>query len=129
MEESVTKAYNTLADAESMLEEFEAFVGEDNTIYAPESGVITTLNYENGDELIATGAIFSYATGTEDTITVDVAEEDVVDIRVQDTVEIQFSAYPEETYQGIITQVQTRFFCSHTVNCSYYFHLYSKKWK
>lgn len=119
LEESVTSAENALSEAQSNLEEYNEFVGEDNIIHAPENGMIVSLNYDTGDELVTTGAVLSYSTGKEDTLSVDVAEEDVPSITVGDNVDIVLSAYPDETYSGTITEIETKTTDNHASTVNY----------
>ena len=106
--ESVTAAENVLEEARLDLEAFEAFIGENNTVTASEDGKIISVLYEEDDEIQTTGNIITYTTGSEDTITVNLAEEDIVDIRVGDSVSISFTAYPDEIYEGIIDKIETK---------------------
>ncbi len=108
LEEAVTLAEHTLEEAEQNLEKFDLFIGNGNTVCATEAGKIISVLYEADDEVVATGNILTYATGKEETITVDLAEEDVVDIQVGDTVSIAFTAYPDEEYEGIIDKIETK---------------------
>ena len=107
LEESVSSAKNSLSEAQSNLDDFNTFIGEDDMVYAPEDGIITAVNYTVDDEIISTGALASYSTGTEDTLSVDVAEEDVPYINVGDSVEVFFTAYPDVSYMGFISGIET----------------------
>ena len=40
-------------------------------------------------------------------ISVDVTQEDIVDLQVGDAVDITFTAYPEDTYTGSILSINT----------------------
>lgn len=108
LEEAVTAAEHTLEEAKANLEAFDEFVGSNNTVCATEDGKIVSILYEVDDEIIMTGNLITYTTGKENTITVDLAEEDVVDIQVGDAVSIEFTAYPDEIYEGIIEKIETK---------------------
>ena len=108
LSESVTSAEHAVEEAQAELEEFDAFVGSNNTVCATEDGKIISILFEEEDEIISTGNLITYTTGKEDTIQVDLAEEDVVDIQVGDSVTIKFTAYPDETYEGIIKKIETK---------------------
>ena len=104
--------YNaTVEDLKETLQEqlqaFEDFVGSDGIIYATEDGVITEVSYEAGDRLTTTGALSSYATSDDMRISVDVTQEDIVDLKVGDAVDITFTAYPEDSYTGSILSINT----------------------
>ncbi len=53
------------------------------------------------------GTLIAFAKADEMTVSVDVSQEDVVAMKVGDTVEISFSAYEGETYQGVIESITT----------------------
>ena len=107
LKETLQEAEEEKTKIEEQLEAFEAFVGEDGTIYATESGIVTEVAYEAGDRLVNTGLILAYATPGDMTITVDVTQEDVVDLSVGDSVDITFRAYEDTTYTGKIQSIDT----------------------
>lgn len=119
LEEAVTAAENTLKEAEDNLALFDSFIGENNTVCATEAGKIISILYEVDDEIITTGNLLTYSTGTEETITVDIAEEDIVDIQVGDAVSIEFTAYPDEIYEGTISEISTKITDSHASTVNY----------
>lgn len=92
---------------EEQLEAFEAFVGEEGILYADGEGIVTEVGYEAGDRLMNAGTVLSYAKPDEMTITVDVTQEDVVALAVGNPVEINFHAYEDEAYVGIIRSINT----------------------
>lgn len=108
LEDSVTAAEHALEEAKADLAAFDQFVGSDNTVTATEDGKIISVLYETDDEIITTGNLLTYTTGKEETIIVDLAEEDVVDIQVGDSVSIEFTAYPDEVYEGVIKKIETK---------------------
>ena len=95
-----------LEEASSKLDAFDEFVG-DGTVLAAESGIVTEVGYEAGDSLMNAGTLIAFAKADEMTVSVDVSQEDVVAMKVGDTVEISFSAYEGETYQGVIESITT----------------------
>ncbi len=104
LQEDVDDAQDDLDDAEYKLNAFEEFVGDGN-IYAEATGVVTAVNYEEGDKLSSTGTVLSYADNAQMTISVDVSQEDITALTVGDPVEICFTAYEEETYSGVISSI------------------------
>ena len=98
LKETLQEAEETKEKREEQLQAFEDFVGSDGILYAAEDGVITGAGYEAGDRLTTTGIIFSYATADDMRISVDVTQEDIVDLQVGDAVYITFTAYPEDSY-------------------------------
>ena len=107
LKETLQEAEETKEKREEQLQAFEDFVGSDGIIYATEDGVITEVSYEAGDRLTTTGALFSYATSDDMRISVDVTQEDIVDLQVGDAVDITFTAYPEDSYTGSILSINT----------------------
>lgn len=117
-EEDVTEAQSDLDDAKENMEDFETFVG-DGTIYAESDGLVTAVDYEEGDSLSSTSDLISYVTESSITLSVDVSEEDIVDIAVGDSVNIEFTAYPDENYQGEVTAITTTATSSDSTTVSY----------
>lgn len=107
LKETLREAEEEKAKVEEQMEAFEAFIGEDGILYAESGGIITQLAYEAGDSLIDTGVIISYAEPQDMTISVDVTQEDVVDLAVGDKVDIRFSAYEDTPYEGTILSINT----------------------
>lgn len=107
LQDSVDEAQQVLTDAEELLADFEAFVGEDGVICADGSGLVTEIAYEAGDRLTTTGTMLSYATEDSYSITIDVSEEDISYISVGDTVTIEMNAYPDESWEGTVSAITT----------------------
>lgn len=107
LKETLQEAEKEKAKVEEQLAAFETFVGEDGTLYATEAGIVTEVAYDEGDRLINAGLILAYATPGDMTITVDVTQEDVVDLQVGDTVDITFRAYEDTPYIGTIQSIDT----------------------
>ena len=107
LKETLHEAEETKEKREEQLQASEDFVGSDGILYATEDGVITEVSYEAGDRLTTTGALFSYATSDDMRISVDVTQEDIVDLQVGDAVDITFTAYPEDSYTGSILSINT----------------------
>ena len=103
---ALTKAQNTLDDATEKLDAFESFVG-DGTVYAEGSGIVTEVGYEVDDYLMNTGTLIAFAKAEDMAVSVDVAQEDVVTMKVGDSVELSFSAYEGEIYNGVIQSITT----------------------
>lgn len=107
LKETLQEAEDEKSKVEEQMEAFEAFVGEDGILYAAEAGIVTEVAYAEGDRLINQGQILAYATPGDMTITVDVTQEDVVDLQVGDKVDITFRAYEDTTYIGKIQSIDT----------------------
>lgn len=107
LKETLKEAEEEKEKIQKQLEDFETFVGEDGCLYADGTGIVTQVAYEQGDRLRNTGTMISYATPGDMTISVDVTQEDIVDLKVGDKVDITFTAYPDSTYQGSIASINT----------------------
>ena len=94
----ITDAKDTLSDAEEALEEFETAIGDDGTIYA---------EYEEGDTISSGATVATFSNTDAVTITVSVSEEDITNIAVGDVVEIELSAYEDQTFAGEVESIDT----------------------
>lgn len=107
LQETLQEAEEEKDKIQEQLEAFEAFVGEDGCLYADGTGIVTEVVYEAGDRLRDVGALLSYAAPEDMTISVDVTQEDIVDLQVGDKVDITFTAYKEDSYEGSIRSINT----------------------
>ena len=80
LKETLQEAEETKEKREEQLQAFEDFVGSDGILYA---------------------------TSDDMRISVDVTQEDIVDLQVGDAVDITFTAYPEDSYTGSILSINT----------------------
>jgi len=80
------------------------------TIYAPMSGIISSLAVEKGERVVGTMQM----TGTEIMrianldlmeVQVDVSENDVLRVAMNDPVDIEIDAYLDEKFSGIVSQI------------------------
>ena len=107
LKETLREAEEEKEKIQEQLEAFESFVGEYGCLYADGEGIVTEVGYEAGDRLRSAGTMLSYATPTDMTISVDVTQEDIVDLKVGDKVDITFVAYPDSSYEGSIKSINT----------------------
>jgi HlyD family secretion protein len=107
LKEDLNEAEEEKNEIEEKLEAFEEFVGSDGILYADGTGIVTESRYEAGDTLKQPGVLIAYAEPENMTISVDVAQEDVVELSVGDSVEIEFTAYEGEIYNGVIYSIDT----------------------
>ncbi|MBQ9990663.1 MAG: HlyD family efflux transporter periplasmic adaptor subunit, partial [Lachnospiraceae bacterium] len=107
LKETLKEAAEEKDKITEQLEAFEVFVGEDGCLYADGTGIVTQVSYEAGDRLRNTGNMVSYATPADMTISVDVTQEDIVDLKVGDKVDITFTAYEDTSYEGSIQSINT----------------------
>lgn len=116
--EDVKTAETALAEAVQNLEDFEDFVG-DGTVYAQGGGLVTEVNYEEGEYLTKTGNLFSYVEDESYRITVDLSEEDIPAVRVGDSVTVEMSAYGEKRWTGTVSAIDTSASESYAATVSY----------
>lgn len=107
LQETLREAEEERDKIQEQLSAFESFVGEDGCLYADGTGIVTAVGYEAGDRLQEAGAMLSYAKPDEMTISVDVTQEDIVDLKVGDQVDITFTAYGDASYKGSILSIHT----------------------
>lgn len=105
-ESALRNAKNTLTEAQKKLDAFNEFVG-DGTVYAEGGGIVTEVGYEQEDYLVNAGIMLAFAEPQNMTVSVDVSQEDVVTLKVGDSVDIAFSAYEGEAYTGIVEAITT----------------------
>lgn len=119
LKEDLEEAQEEKKSIEEQLAAFEEFVGEDGVLYADCEGIVTEVGYSAGDTLVQSGTVVAYAAPENMTISVDVTQEDVVELEVGDQVEIQFGAYEETPYQGTILSIDTTATSQESATISY----------
>jgi len=117
-ENALSKAQRELEEATEKLDAFDEFVG-DGTICAEGSGIVTEIGYEAGEYLTNTATLIAFAKAEEMTVSVDVSQEDVVAMKVGDAVELSFSAYEGEPYNGVIQSITTTATSRNSATISY----------
>lgn len=120
LQETLEEAEQEKTKIEEQMAAFEEFVGDDGILYAKEAGILTEVVYEAGDRLENMGALLSYATNDNMTISVDVTQEDIVDLQVGDRVDITFMAYEDTIYEGTIASIDTTATAENTNTVSYH---------
>lgn len=109
-------AKQTVKASEFSVKSFEASLKEANdnlvktTIYAPMSGIVTSLSIEKGERVVGT----SQMAGTEMMhisdlnhmeVRVDVSENDILRITEGDTADVDVDAYLGRKFKGIVTHI------------------------
>lgn len=107
LQETLSEAQEELTVAQEQLQAFETFVGTEGIVYAQGSGIVTQVYCEAEDKLTSAGMLVSYAQAEDMTITVNVTQEDITGMAVGDEVKIEFAAYEDTVYEGIITAIET----------------------
>ncbi|MBO5293238.1 MAG: HlyD family efflux transporter periplasmic adaptor subunit [Lachnospiraceae bacterium] len=118
LKEDVDMARKELDEASEQLEAFEAFVG-DGIVYAEGSGLVTEVNYEEDDYLVTKGTMFSYVASDDYVISIDISEEDIPYVKVGNSVNITFTAYPDDVYEGVIEEIDSNSSDNHATTISY----------
>lgn len=91
-------------DACEKLEAFDDYL-PDGVVCAAYSGVITEMEPEPGDTVQGGSQIVSLNQYDEITVHVTVEDEERESIGAGDTVSLMFSAFPEESYAGVISDI------------------------
>lgn len=102
-------ARSGIRQAEARLEESQEQVRQ-TSIYAPISGTISKLSIEEGERVVGTDRqpgteMMRVARLDQMEVEVDVNENDVVNISLDDTASVEVDAYPERTFEGVVTEI------------------------
>lgn len=117
-ENALSKAQRELEEATEKLDAFDEFVG-DGIVCTEGSGIVTEIGYKAGEYLTNTATLIAFAKAEEMTVSVDVSQEDVVAMKVGDAVELSFSAYEGEPYNGVIQSITTTATSRNSATISY----------
>ena len=108
-EKTVESARYALQSARATLQEAQANLSL-TTIFAPQSGIISSLNVEQGERVVGTVQM----TGTEllriaefknMEVRVNVNENDIIRIQMNDTAYVEVDAYEDQKFIGIVTAI------------------------
>lgn len=108
-EKTVESARYALQSARATLQEAQANLSL-TTIFAPQSGIISSLNVEEGERVVGTVQM----TGTEllriaefknMEVRVNVNENDIIRIEMNDTAYVEVDAYEDQKFIGIVTSI------------------------
>ena len=106
LEDDLDDAKETLEEAEEALADFQEQIG-DGIVYAAESGTVTEVAYEAGDEISNDTTIVTYTDPKNVTMTVSVSQDDIARVAVGEEASISLTAYPEETFSGTVSGIAT----------------------
>ena len=98
------EAQQAVDTAKADLEAFEDYI-KDGNIISEYSGTVTSVGYKAGDTLSSETAIASFADAESITVTVNVTEDDIAAVNIGDAVDISFLAYPDEVYEGYVSEI------------------------
>ncbi|MEM6785541.1 MAG: efflux RND transporter periplasmic adaptor subunit [Bacteroidota bacterium] len=80
------------------------------SIYAPMSGTVSQLNVEEGERVVGTAQfdgteLMRIAELDQMLLEVDINENDIVNVALADSAQVDIDAYPEQPFRGIVTQI------------------------
>ncbi|MBC8175477.1 MAG: efflux RND transporter periplasmic adaptor subunit [Candidatus Marinimicrobia bacterium] len=79
------------------------------TLLAPQSGTVTQILKEEGDMALGSGfqadVLMTIADLTKMEVVVEVNENDVVDVSIEDTTEIEIDAFQDTVFYGIVKEI------------------------
>jgi HlyD family secretion protein len=106
IDDDTTDAQETLEEAQEALDSFNALV-VDGVVKSNFTGKIISVGYEVGDDISSATSIVTYGNADEVTLSVSVDQEDVASIAVNDSVNIEFTAYAGTAYEGTVSEIAT----------------------
>lgn len=106
LEDDLDDAKETLEEAETALAEFEEQIGN-GIVYAAYSGTVTEIAYAAGDAIVNDEALVTYSDAEDVTIAVSVSQDDISKVSVGMSAEIALTAYPDETFTGMVSGIST----------------------
>lgn len=101
---SLSNYQQALAAYKQMQKSFER-----TTIYSPINGVVTSLSVEKGEKVVGTAQmagteIMQIADLSVMNAIVEVDENDIVNVKVGDTADIEVDAIPDEVFKGVVVE-------------------------
>jgi len=104
IDEAVTAAQKALEEAKSDLAELESLLSGQQ-ILSRYAGTLTSLGYAAGDTLSPAIDLAVVQDPSAVTVSVDIAQDDISLVVIGNTVNIEFTAYPDEVYHGAVTAI------------------------
>lgn len=104
LEDDLETQQGIYEEASEKWEEFTSHI-EGNAICSKYSGVVTGVNLAVGDSLGTGTAVVTLYDTEAVSMTVSVDEEDMTDISLNTQANISFTAYPEDIYQAVVTEI------------------------
>ena len=106
LEDDLDDAKETLEEIEEALADFQEQIG-DGIVYAQESGTVTEVAYASGDDIVSDATLVTYTDPENVTMTVSVSQDDISSVSVGEEVSITLTAYPDETFTGLVSSIAT----------------------
>ena len=104
LEEDLLAQQEVYADAESKWAEFSTHISG-NEVQAKYDGVITSVALAEGDGLTSGAAVVTLYDAEDVSMTISLEEEDMAAITLGGPANITFTAYPEEVYKAVISEI------------------------
>lgn len=98
------QAYSNYTNAVEKLESFDSYI-IGNEIISQYSGVITEVMLSEGDSVTSNASLIKLYNQDEVTMEVSVSEEDYKTLDQAGKVNISFTAYPDDNYTGVISEI------------------------
>ena len=108
-EKSAEGASYNVKSTEATLRELKTSLSR-TTIKAPVDGIVSSLTVEQGERVVGTmqmagTEMMRIANLASMLVEVEVSENDILRVNLTDSVAIEVDAYPESTFQGVVTHV------------------------
>ena len=104
LEDETSEQEETYADVSDKWEEFSSHINE-NAVCAKYNGVITSVDLAVGDSIYTNDTLITLYDMEEVSISATVNEDDMSDITVGTEANISFTAYPDQIFQGKVTEI------------------------
>mgnify|MGYP000291458127 CR=1 FL=1 len=108
-QQAIKAAEFTVKSQEASLRELKTSLSR-TTIKAPVDGIVSSLTVEQGERVVGTmqmagTEMMRVANLSSMLVEVEVSENDILRVSLNDSVAIEVDAYPESTFQGVVTHV------------------------
>ncbi len=114
----MTAATASLDTAKANLADFESLLSGQQVL-SHYAGTLTTLDYAAGDTISPGADLAVIQDPAAVTVEVDVAQDDVSLVEIGKSVHVEFSAYPEELWEGTVTAIAASVTNMRTATVSY----------
>ncbi len=111
LEDAAAEQEETYANAVEILNSFDTYISG-NEILSDYNGVVTSVALEAGDNVTTNTTLITLYDLDEVTMTVAVDEDDMTDIGLGGAVNISLTAYPDDIYQGEVTEISDAYYDS-----------------
>jgi len=103
MNETITKALRNVTYQNENLKELEQ-LQENPVLYAQSDGIITSINYKEGEQIVATNPLFLIGDMKQTIMTLAVDPSDIGNIDIGQKVNVIVEAFAEETFTATVLE-------------------------